>query len=305
MKSVLSQKLTCIWRDRQLYLILIPFVLYYALFVFRPMGGLTIAFKDFSPWKGVADSPWVGWENFRIFIDSPYFVRLFRNTILISLYNLLFGFPAPILLALLLNEIRNRKFKSFVQTCTYLPHFISAVVIAGIVTSFLAPSNGLINIIIDKLGGEKIYFLAEAKYFRTIYTVMNIWISVGYSSIVYLSALSGIDMQLYEACVIDGGGRWKQTIHVTLPGILPTIVTLFIIQIGNILNVGYETIILLYQPATYETADVINSYVYRMGIEEANYSLSAAVGMLNSVLGFVLVITANTISNKVNDVGLW
>lgn len=291
--------------DRELYLIMIPFILYYVFFVYRPMGGLQIAFKDYSVYRGINGSPWVGLKHFIAFFNSPYLYRLFRNTIIISGYGLLFGFPAPIILALLLNEVKNKGFKSVVQTCSYLPYFISAVVIAGIVTSFLAPTNGLINIIIEKFGGEKVYFLSKAEWFRTIYTTMGIWTGVGYSSIVYLAALSGIDMQLYEACTIDGGGKWKQVWHITLPGIMPTIITIFIISIGNILNVGYETIILLYQPATYETADVINSYVYRMGIENADYSLSTAVGMMNSVIGFILVMLANTISNKVNDTGLW
>lgn len=304
-RGVMGTRLRQMLKDRELYLILIPFILYYAVFVYRPLWGLQIAFKDYSVYRGIEASPWVGLKHFITFFTGPYAYRLFRNTILIGAYGLLFGFPSSIILALLLNEARSKKFKSIVQTCTYLPHFISSVVIAGIITSFLAPSNGLINIIIEKLGGEKIYFLSKAEYFRSIYTIMGIWIGIGYNSIVYIAALSGIDSQLYEACTIDGGGRWKQLWHVTLPGLLPTIVTMFIINIGNIMNVSYENIILLYQPATYETADVINSYVYRMGIENADYSLSAAAGMLNSVIGFVLVMAANTISNKVSETGLW
>lgn len=294
-----------ILKDYQLYVMLIPFVLYFALFVYRPMGGLQIAFKDYSVYKGIEGSPWVGLENFRTFFESPYSWRLIRNTLLISLYGLIFAFPSSIVLALLLNEVRCKLFKSTVQTFTYLPHFISTVVIAGMVTSFLAPSNGLINIIIEMFGGEKVYFLSQAKYFRTIYTVMGIWQGVGYGSIVYLAALSGIDQELYEACTIDGGGKLKQLWHITLPGLLPTIVTMLIIRIGNIMNVGYESIILLYQPSTYETADIISTYMFRMGLEEGNYSLSAAVGMFNSVIGFVLVIAANKISNKLAGSGIW
>ena len=290
--------------DRQLYFLLIPFLLYYLLFVFRPMGSMIIAFKDYSVFKGVADSPWVGMKHFISFFSGEYAARTIKNTIVISSYILLIGFPLPIVFALLLNEVTVKRFKSAVQTLTYLPYFISIVVIAGIIVSFLAPS-GLINMIITKLGGESIYFLTQAKYFRAIYIITCIWTSIGYNSIVYLAALSGIDQELYEACVIDGGGRWKQALHITIPGILPTIVTLFIIQIGNIMNVGYELIILLYQPATYETADVISTYVYRMGIEQTNYSLSTAVGIFNSLIGFALVAMANAISNKVNDMGLW
>lgn len=294
-----------LYLDRQLYLLLIPFILYYVLFVFRPMGSMIIAFKDYSVFKGIADSPWVGMKHFITFFSGEYAARTIKNTIIISLYTLLIGFPLPIIFALLLNEVTLKRFKSAVQTLTYLPYFISTVVIAGIVVSFLAPSSGIINFVIEKLGGESIYFLTQAKYFRAIYIITCIWTSIGYNSIVYLAALSGIDQELYEACVIDGGGRWKQALHITIPGILPTIVTLFIIQIGNIMNVGYELIILLYQPATYETADVISTYVYRMGIEQTNYSLSTAVGIFNSVIGFILVAVANTISNKVNDMGLW
>ena len=304
-----KNKLTNNWRqmvkDYQLYIMLIPFVLYFALFAYKPMGGLLIAFKDYSAYLGIADSPWVGLKNFQTFFESPYSWRLIRNTLMISFYGLVFAFPSSIILALLLNEVRNKKFKSTVQTLTYLPHFISTVVIAGMVTSFLAPSNGLINIIIEMFGGEKVYFLSQAKYFRSIYNIMGIWQTVGYGSIVYLSALSGIDQELYEACTIDGGGKLRQLWHITLPGLLPTIVIMLIIRIGNIMNVGYESIILLYQPATYETADIISTYVYRMGLEEGNYSLSAAVSMFNSVIGFILVVSANKLSNKLAGSGIW
>lgn len=294
-----------IFRDRQLYLLLIPFLLYYILFVFRPMGGMVIAFKDYGLYKGIAGSPWVGLKHFREFFQSEFFGRTLKNTLFISLYQLLFGFPLPIILALLLNEVSSKKYKSVVQTFSYIPYFVSTVVIAGMVTLFLSPSNGVVNIILSKLGFDKIYFLTKPEYFRSIYTITNIWVGLGYNSIVYISALSGVDQELYEACKIDGGGRWRQTLSVTLPGILPTIVTMFLIQIGNILNVGYELIILLYQPATYDTADTISTYIYRMGIEKANYSLSTAVGFFNSMVGFILVACANYISNKVNDVGLW
>ena len=294
-----------LWADRQLYILLIPFLLYYILFVFRPMGGMVIAFKDYSVYKGILGSEWVGLKHFKDFFTSEYFGRTFKNTLLISFYQLLIGFPAPIIFALMLNEVGFKRFKNTVQTMSYLPYFISTVVIAGMITLFLAPTNGVVNILIDKLGGEKIYFLTKPEWFRTIYITQGIWTGLGYNSIVYIAALSGIDQELYEACKIDGGGRICQTWHITLPGLLPTIVTLFIIQIGNILNVGYEMIILLYQPATYETADTISTYVYRMGIEQANYSLSTAVSFFNSVVGFALVALANKISNKVNDMGLW
>ena len=247
-----------------------------------PCGGCRSPFKDYSVYRGIEASPWVGLKHFISFFNSPYVYRLFRNTILIGAYGILFGFPASIILALLLNEVRSKKFKSIVQTCTYLPYFISSVVIAGIITSFLAPSSGLINIIIEKLAGEKIYFLSKAEYFRSIYTIMGIWTGIGYNSIVYIAALSGIDSQLYESLY----HRWRRPVEAAVAcyaaGIAPHHCNdVYHITLGNIMNVSYENIILLYQPATYETADVINSYVYRMGIENADYSLSAAAGMLN------------------------
>lgn len=291
--------------DYQLYIMLIPIVLYFAVFAYKPMWGLQIAFKDFSIFKGVSGSPWVGLDNFVEFFSTPYFGRLLRNTVMISAYSLIFSFPMPIVLALLLNEVRSKKYKSFVQTCSYLPHFVSAVVVCGMVTNFLAPSSGIVNLVLNKLGFESIYFLSKPEWFRPVFIIQGIWQGTGYSSIVYLAALGGIDTELYEAAQIDGCGRWKQTWHITLPGILPTIVTIFIMNVGNILNVGYEKIILLYQPATYETADVINTYVYRMGIEGTDYGLSTAVGLFNSVVNFMFVALANKISNKVNGMGLW
>lgn len=291
-------------RDKVLYCLLIPFIAWYVIFQYKPMYGLLIAFKDFSLWKGFSGSPWVGFENFKTFFESPYFFRCLRNTFLINFYELLFGFPVPIILALLLNEVQNARFKKTIQTMTYLPHFVSAVVVAGIVVNFLAPS-GLINIIIEKLGGERIYFLIKPEYFRTIYISMNIWKESGFNAIIYIAALSGIDPQLYEAAIIDGANRWKQTLHVTIPGILPTIVIMLIMRIGRLLEVGYETIILLYQPATYETADVLNTFIYRYGLQNGDYGLATAAGFFNAVVGFILVYMANRISRKVSETSLW
>lgn len=292
-------------RDRFFYILLIPFIIWYVVFAYKPMYGLQIAFKDFSVFKGIAASPWVGFEHFIEFFHGPYFWRTIKNTLLISLYSIVWGFPAPIVLALLLNEVRNVMFKKTVQTLTYLPHFISVVVVAGIVTNFLAPSNGLINIMLDKLGMEKIYFLTVPEYFRTIFVSMNIWKETGFNAILYIAALSGINPELYEAAVIDGANKWKQIWNVTLPGILPTIMIMFILRIGHILDVGYEAIILLYQPATYETADVISTYMYRSGIREGNYDLTTAVGLFNSAIGLMLVIVANKLSKRFTESGLW
>nr|WP_306813093.1 ABC transporter permease subunit [Paenibacillus soyae] len=293
-------------KDRYLYLLLIPFLAWYIIFAYKPMYGLQIAFKDFSVYKGIAASPWVGLENFETFFRSPYFLRLLKNTLLLSLYQLLFAFPVPIILALLLNEIKNGIFKKTVQTFTYLPHFISVVVVAGIVTNFLAPSNGIINILIEMMGGEKKYFLTDPDWFRTIFIgSMDIWKEAGFGTIIYIAALSGVNPALYEAAVIDGANRWKQTWHITLPAIIPTIAIMLVMKVGSMLEVGYEAIILLYQPATYETADVINTYVYRAGLQEGRYDLATAVGLFNAVVGFLLVIFANKMSKKLTQTGLW
>lgn len=291
------------WR---LYLLLIPFLAWYAIFMYKPMYGLQIAFKDFSLFKGIEGSAWVGLEHFKQFFNGPYFGRTLKNTLLLSLYQLIFAFPAPIVLALLLNEVRNRLFQKFVQTFTYLPHFISIVVVAGIVTNFLAPSTGIVNSILQLLGGEKLYFLTKPEYFRTIYIIsMDIWKEMGFGAIVYIAALAGVNPALYEAAKIDGANRFQIIWNVTLPSIIPTIAIMLILKIGQLMEVGYEAIILLYQPATYETADVISTYVYRSGLQEGQYDLATAAGLFNATVSLLLVITANRLSKKLTETGLW
>lgn len=292
-------------RDYQLYIMLLPVIAYYILFMYKPMYGLQIAFKDYSLFKGIADSPWIGFKYFTEFLEGPYFVRTFTNTLALSILGILIHTPAQIILALLFNELKQGPFKTAIQTVSYLPHFISIVVIAGLVTNFLAPSNGIINLIIEKLGGEKIYFLTKPEYFRAIYIIMYLWEGTGFGTIIYMAALSGIDASLYEAATIDGAGKLGQIVHVTLPCILPTVIVMLIMSIGNILNVGYEAIILLYQPATYETADVISTYVYRSGLVEGRYDYGTAVGLFNAVIAIVLTTTANLISKKTSEISLW
>lgn len=292
-------------RDRILYYLLIPFLLWFLVFKYFPMWGIQIAFKEFSLFKGIGGSDWIGFEYFTEFIGSEYFSRVFMNTVIISLYGLIICFPAQIILAIMISEVTRQGFKKVVQTLTYLPHFVSVVVIAGIVTTFLAPNSGLINLILEKLGMEKIYFLTNPDYFRGIYTAMNLWKETGFASIVFIAAIAGIDTQLYEAAKMDGANKFKQIIHVTLPGILPTIVVMFIMKVGNLLSVGYETIILLYQPATYEKADVISTYVYRSGLIDGRYDFATAVGLFNSIVALILVIMANKLSKKVTDASLW
>lgn len=292
-------------KDYLLYLLLIPFVLWYIIFMYRPMWGLKIAFVDYNPFKGLSESKWVGLKYFEAYINSPYFFRTLKNTVLINLYGLIFGFPVPIILAILINEVRNTGYKKVVQTVSYLPHFISIVVIAGIVKNFLSPSYGIVNQIIELLGAEKIYFLIKPQYFRSIYTTMFIWKDAGFGAVIYISALSMIDVELFDSAVIDGANKLKQIIHITIPSILPTIIIMLILKIGSLLEVGYEAILLLYQPATYETSDVISTYVYRSGLEIADYSLATAVGLFNSAVGFILVYFSNKLSNKISQIGLW
>ena len=254
--------------------------------------------------KGILGSSWAGLKYFQEFFSSIYAGRTIRNTLLISLYSLLWGFPAPIILALLLNEIRNVHFKKIVQTVTYLPHFISLIVVCGLIVNF-CQQQGLFNNIITFFGGQRILFLQQPEWFRTIYISSGIWQGIGWGSIIYLAALSGIDQELYEAAAIDGANRWKQTIHVTLPGIAPTIIILLIMNIGHLMSVGYEKVILLYNPLTYTTADVISSFVYRVGLQQFNYSYATAVGLFNSLVNLALLVGANAVSRKVNEVSLW
>lgn len=287
-----------------LYLMLAPVLLYFTVFHYYPMYGALIAFKDFSPRLGITGSPWVGFEHFESFFTGIYFWRVIKNTLLISFYELLFGFPAPLILALLLNEVRKTAFKRTVQTFTYMPHFISLVVVCGMIKEFTM-SDGLVNDLLSFFGLERLSLLLEPEYFRTIFVSSGIWQSIGWGTIIYLAALAGIDTEQYEAARMDGASRWKQMIHVTLPGILPTIIILFILEMGRIMNVGGEKIILLYNPSTYETADVISSYVYRVGLQEFDYSFSSAVGLFNSAINFTLVIGSNWLSRKMNQTSLW
>lgn len=287
-----------------LYLIFIPVLMYFVLFRYLPMGGLIIAFEDYRPMKGILGSDFVGFKHFMEFFSSPYFWRLLKNTLWISISNLIFAFPAPIILALLLNELSSKRFQKGIQLVAYLPHFISIIVVCGLISKFTS-DNGVINSFLSLFGFEKTSLLNVPKYFVPVYVVSGIWTDMGWSSIIYFAALTGIDQSLYEAAVVEGANRWQQTIHITLPGILSTIIIMLILQIGNLLNLGYEKIILLYNPITYETADVISTYVYRKGILEGSFSFSTAVGLFNSVVSFILLIGANTISRKIGEGSLW
>ena len=291
-------------RHKFKYLIVLPVLIYFILFHYKPMYGIVIAFQRFRASVGIAGSPWVGFDNFARFLQDPYFWQLLRNTFTISLLTLVFSFPAPILLALLLNEIRVRWFKRTVQTISYMPHFIAMVVACAMIKAF-CQTNGIFNDIIALFGGTRANLLSNTSLFYPIYILSGIWQGVGWNSIIYLAALSGIDQEQYEAARVDGAGRLRQMISITLPGLLPTISMLLILNLGSILNVGYEKILLLYQPLTYEVADVISTYVYRKGLLDADFSYSTAVGLFNSVVNLFFLLVANKISKKMGQSGLF
>ena len=291
-------------RNWELYLSVLPVLVCYALFCEKPMYGALIAFKNYKPTLGFSGSEWVGFYNFIRFFSSPFFGRLMKNTLLLSFELLIFGFPAPIILALLINEVKNKHFKKGVQTLTYLPHFISIIVVAGMITDF-SMTTGLFNDIIAFFGGERAPLLQDPSLYRPIYVASDIWQGVGWGSIIYLSALSGVDAQLYEAAELDGAGRFQKLWNVTLPGIMPTIITMLILRIGQMMSIGYEKTILLYNPSTYETADIISSYTYRVGLLEQSWSYSTAIGLFNSVINLILLLIANKLSRKLADTSLW
>ena len=283
-------------RDKALLLIILPVVVHYLVFVYYPMYGNIIAFKKYSAVKGIMGSDWVGFRYFIQFFNSPYFTRVLRNTLLISIFSILWGFPIPILFALMTNDL---------QAVSYIPYFISTVIICGMLVNFLSPSSGIVNSVIKALGGEPINFLMEPKWFRTVFIASGIWQGFGWSAIVYLAALTGVSQELYEAARVDGASKIQQVIHISIPCILPTVIVTFIMQIGTLMSVGYEKIILLYNPVTLDVADVISSYTYRTGLVEGNYSFGSAVGLFNSAINLLLVIFANKLSRKVSEVSLW
>ncbi len=286
------------------YLMILPVIIYIAIFAYKPMYGILIAFQNFRPAVGMAGSKWVGFEHFTRFFSDFNFFRILRNTFSISICSIIFGFPAPIILALLINEIKNTKFKRTVQTVSYMPYFVSMVVICGLVKTF-CQSDGMITDIVVALGGERKNLLADKSWFYPIYIVSNIWQYIGWDSIIYLAALAGIDQEQYEAARVDGAGRLRQMWNITLPGLMPTIIILFILKMGGILNVGFEKILLLYSPTTYEVADVISTYVYRIGILEANFSYSTAIGLFNSIVNIIFLCATNLISKKLNETSLF
>jgi putative aldouronate transport system permease protein len=300
-----SRKLRKAKRMYVFYLLLVPVFVYFLLFHYKPMYGLVIAFKDYRMLSGILGSPWVGLKYFNRLFDSLVFYRVFRNTIVISLQRIVFGFPAPILLALLLNEIHHTIFKRVVQTISYLPHFISWVVLGGMVREVLSPSRGAVNYLLSLAGAKPIYFLASTEYFRGVLIATGVWQSIGWGSIVYLAAISSINPELYESAYMDGANRFDQARYITLPSIMPVVTVLFLLSLSRVLNAGFDQVFNLYNPLVYEVGDIIDTYVYRIGLINYEYSFATAVGLFKNVIGFVLVILVNFVTKRFSEYGLW
>ena len=290
--------------NKSLYLLVLPVMAFYLIFHYLPMYGAIISFENFKPQLGITGSAWVGFKHFKDFLSGNYFSSLLFNTLRISFSSLVFSFPAPIILALLINELKSQKFAKIVQNITYMPYFISMVVICGLITNFTL-DTGVVNYILGFFGFKPKSLLNFPQYFVPIYVISDIWQGVGWNSIIYLAALSAVDPSLYESAVLDGANRLQQTLHITLPGISATIVTMLLLRIGNILNVGYEKILLLYNDSTMSVADVISTYVYKKGLIDLSWSFSSAVGLFNSTINLVFLIGANQISKKIADISLW
>lgn len=306
MKPTLSKRIEKVLaKDFQLYLLCVPALLYIFIFEYGSMYGVQLAFKDYSAMKGIWGSPWVGFSYFTRFFSSPQFFNILKNTLGISFYSLLAGFPIPILIALVLNQTRSLKFKKVVQTTIYAPHFISVVVLCGMMNVFLGPSTGIVNNIIASLGGDKIFFLAEPRMFDDIFVWSDIWQNTGWSTIIYIAALSSISPELYEAAKIDGASKLKTILYIDIPGILPTIVTLFILRTGSFMNIGFQKAFLLQNPLNIEASEIIATYVYKIGLIQSQFSYSTAIGLFNTIINIILIFSVNAICKKINETSLW
>ncbi|PAF30074.1 sugar ABC transporter permease [Paenibacillus sp. 7516] len=294
-----------VWRNWQLYLFIAPAFLYFLIFHYGPMYGIQIAFKNYNPVRGVFGSPWVGFDHFVRFFESYYFWDLMWNTLAISLYELAVGFPIPIILALAFNELKHKRFKKLVQTVTYAPHFISVVVMVGMVIAFLSPSTGILIRFVEWMGIDAPSFLTSPAWFKTVYVLSGVWQSAGWGTIIYLAALSGVDPGLHEAAIIDGANRLQRIRHINIPVLVPTMTILLILNMGSLLGVGFEKILLMQNPLNMESSDVISTFVYRSGLENAQYSFSTAVGLFNSVINAFLLVTVNQIVRKTSENSLW
>ena len=292
-------------KNYELYLMLVPVIAHYIIFEYMPIYGLQIAFRDFIPFKGFWGSPWVGFKHFLRFFRSFYFWRLIKNTFGLSLYTLAVGFPAPILLALLINEIRSKRFQRVAQNITYFPHFLSMVVVVGMIVSFTNPNYGAINVLIKFFGGDPINFMVKDSWFKTLFVFSNVWQHAGWGAIIYLAALASIDPQLYQAATVDGANRLQKIWHISLSSIIPTITILFILRVGKLLNVQFQKVLLMQNPLNMAASDVIQTYVYRIGVLEGNFSFATAVGLFNSLLNLSLLLICNRIVKLTTEHGLW
>lgn len=292
-------------KHKYLYLMLLPGIIYFIVFCYVPMGGIAMAFQDFKFKAGIFGSPWVGLKHFETFFNYMYCWRLIRNTLLLNLTNFCWSFPITILFALLVNEVREGKFKKSITTISYMPHFVSSVIVVSMFFNFLTPNTGIVNLVVRALGGDTVNFLTDPKWFRTVYNTIGIWQETGWSAVIYIAALSGIDQSLYEAAHMDGAGKIRQCIHISLPGIAPTIVVMMIMTLGGILSSGTERILLLYNTNVYETADVIGTYIYRRGLIDNDYSFSTAVGLFQSLIGLIMMIGANKAAKRINGSGIF
>ncbi|GIP38462.1 protein LplB [Paenibacillus sp. J31TS4] len=290
---------------RYLFLMLLPCLLFFLVFKYMPMYGIVLAFKKYRIVDGIFGSPWNGLDNFRELLSGRDFPKAFRNTLLLSFYKLVFGFPAPIVLAILLNEIRLVLFKKFVQTLSYLPHFLSWVVLAGVFMEIFSPTRGVVNYFITMLGGDPIFFFGDKSWFRTLLVSTEVWKGVGWGSIIYLAALSNIDTSLYEAAIVDGASRFKQMLYITLPSMLPVITIMFIFAVGGIINDDFDQVFNFYNDAVYEVGDVLSTYTYRIGITQMEYGLSTASGLFINVIALILIVATNTIVKRFSDYGIW
>lgn len=292
-------------RDYELYLFLLPIIIIYLVFKYYPMYGIQIAFKDFSPSRGIWGSEWVGFKHFIDFFDSYNFWTIMTNTLTLSVLSLVFSFPAPIIIAIMLNQMLAKRYKKIVQTVIYAPHFISTVVLVGMLNVFLSPNSGIVNHIITLFRGDPIMFLADEGWFRPLYILSGVWQETGFATIIYLAALAGVNPELHEAAIMDGASKWKRVMHVDIPSILPTIVILLILALGNIMGIGFEKAFLMQNDLNYATSNIIPTYVYEIGIQKAQYSFSTAIGLFNSVVNIILIITVNRIAKKLTETSLW
>jgi len=305
LKSRFKNLMIQIYKTRYLQLLALPGLVYFIIFQYIPMYGILMAFQNYKIRNGIWGREWVWFVQFIKFFKHPYFFRLIRNTVLINVYQIIFVFPIPIIVALLLNEIKNKFYKRFVQTVSYLPHFISLPAIIGMMVMMLSPNGGMVNNIIQALGGEPIYFLTEPGWFRPLYIISDIWTSTGWSAIIYIAALSNVNQELYESATIDGAKRWQKMIHISVPAISPTIIIMLLLNIGKLLSLGAEKVLLLQTPLTYETSEVISTFVYQRGLVYSEYSFSTAVSVFNSVINIMLLYIANTIARKLTETSLW